>query len=82
MGVGPGDIRRYLFIMVTKIPLLPRTTGLTILDIIVPDGYILGQAIYKVLLSRQDSQSTYGAPGGMFGLRTGVVRKGPTCLTR
>jgi hypothetical protein len=27
MGVGPGDIRRYLFIMGAELPLLPRTTG-------------------------------------------------------
>src|SRR5215204_4097305 len=26
MGVGPGDIRRYLFIMGAERPLLPRTT--------------------------------------------------------
>jgi hypothetical protein len=28
MGVGPGDIRRYLFIMGVKLPLSPRSTGL------------------------------------------------------
>jgi hypothetical protein len=28
IGVGPGDIRRYLFIMGAEFPLLPRITGL------------------------------------------------------
>jgi hypothetical protein len=27
IGVGPGDIKRYLFIMGGKFPLLPRTTN-------------------------------------------------------
>src|SRR5215210_4317982 len=27
IGVGPGDIKRYLFIMGKKVPLVPRATG-------------------------------------------------------
>jgi hypothetical protein len=27
IGVGPGDIRRYLFIMGAELPLSPRSTG-------------------------------------------------------
>jgi hypothetical protein len=28
IGVGPGDIRRYLFIIGAELPLSPRLTGL------------------------------------------------------
>src|SRR5919202_1835413 len=51
IGVGPGDIRRYLFIMGAELPLLPRTTRTHILDIIVADGYMMAHLFYKVLLS-------------------------------
>jgi hypothetical protein len=52
-GVGPGDIKRYLFIMGTKVPLITADNQVSILDIILQDGYIQGQVIYKLLLSRR-----------------------------
>jgi hypothetical protein len=49
MGVGPGDMRRYLFIIdATSLTANNRTF---ILDIIVADGYMMGHLFYKVLLS-------------------------------
>jgi hypothetical protein len=49
IGVGPGDIRRYLFIMgATSLTANNRTS---ILDMIVADGYMMGHLFYKVLLS-------------------------------
>src|SRR5215210_3319738 len=59
IGVGPGDIKRYLFIMGKKVPLVPRAT-VCILDIIVRDGYILGQVVYKLLLSRRQESFMLG----------------------
>src|ERR671921_2930327 len=50
IGVGPGDIKRYLFIMVAGF-LSYRGQLTRILVIIFRDGYILGQTFYKLLLS-------------------------------
>src|SRR5215217_6535882 len=48
IGVGPGDIRRYLFIMgASSLTAFNRTS---ILDLIVADGYMMGHLFYKVLL--------------------------------
>ena len=52
MGVGPGDIRRYLFIMGVELLSLTAYNRTSILDIIVADGYMMGHLFYKVLLSR------------------------------
>jgi hypothetical protein len=50
IGVGPGDISRYLFIICLRFPLVLPTTGAYILDTIPHDGYIMGQRFYKLLL--------------------------------
>jgi hypothetical protein len=42
-GVGPGDIKRYLFIMLADVPLVPRSLMTSILVIIARDSYNRGQ---------------------------------------
>src|SRR4028119_1083387 len=51
IGVGPGDMRRYLFIMVWGVPLLLRTTRYTIVAMMPADNYIVAQTANKVLLA-------------------------------
>jgi hypothetical protein len=56
MGVGPGDIKRYLFIIGFEVSSRAADNSRpSILATIVRDGYILGQSIYKLLLSRRAS---------------------------
>src|SRR5215217_3898479 len=63
MGVGPGDMSRYLFIIGAELSSLTAFNRTSILDIIVADGYIMGHLFYKVLLSlsasRHFSPSTF-----------------------
>src|SRR5918998_3764574 len=61
MGVGPGDMRRYLFIMGCEGSSPGADNSRSILEAIARDGYIMAQLIYKVLLSRGRSNRT-GSP--------------------
>ena len=73
IGVGPGDMRRYLFIMVSGVPLLLRTTRYTIVAMIPADNYIVAQTANKVLLAPPPARSR------RFGMPPGVERSPVAC---
>src|SRR5215210_785193 len=77
IGVGPGDIRRYLFIIdATSLTANNRTS---ILDTIVADGYILGHLFYKVLLLTLPALTLIQKLGSVASL---AKRRDPDSLVR
>jgi hypothetical protein len=51
IGVGPGDMSRYLFIIGLKVSSRAADNWSVILDIITYDGYMMGQRFYNLLLT-------------------------------